>query len=136
MMLAVADALQRGLLGRLLDIEVHLNLLTPWHLFPFVKGAERVEIPIHSIHYLDVLRSFLGEPTGVFFQSAAPPTELPPSGPSPILRNICRLLSAQRAVRKVRGARLETSKTGALWAPKPLVIPVVTPEVKMNTQNL
>src|SRR5215469_9211708 len=30
MMLAVADALEREILGRLLDIEVHLNLRTPW----------------------------------------------------------------------------------------------------------
>ncbi len=37
----------------LVDVEVHLNLLTPWHLFPFLKGAERVEIAIHSIHYFD-----------------------------------------------------------------------------------
>ena len=33
MMLAVADALERGLLGRSLDIEVHLSLRTPWNCF-------------------------------------------------------------------------------------------------------
>src|SRR3546814_13432623 len=34
MMLAVADAIARGQLGELVEIEVHLNLVTPWHLFP------------------------------------------------------------------------------------------------------
>ena len=53
MMLAVADAMERGWLGKLVDVEVHLNLVTPWHLFPFLKGMPRVEIAVHSIHYLD-----------------------------------------------------------------------------------
>ena len=48
-----------------MDVEVHLNLVTPWHLFPFLKGMPRVEISVHSIHYLDLIRSFLGNPTGV-----------------------------------------------------------------------
>lgn len=69
MMLAVADAVRRGLLGRLVDVEVHLNLLTPWHLFAFLKGAERVELSLHSIHYLDLIRSLLGDPAGVHCRS-------------------------------------------------------------------
>lgn len=65
MMLALADALERGLLGRLIDVEIHLNILTPWHLFPFLKGLPRIEIAVHSIHYFDFIRSLLGNPTGV-----------------------------------------------------------------------
>lgn len=65
MLLAVADALERGWLGRLVDVEAHLNLVTPWHLFPFLKGMERVEISVHSIHYLDTIRALLGNPSGV-----------------------------------------------------------------------
>jgi predicted dehydrogenase len=74
MMLAVADALQRGWLGRLVDVEVHLNLLTPWELFPFLKGAPRVEIAVHSIHYLDLIRSLLGNPSGVHARSLGHPS--------------------------------------------------------------
>src|SRR5699024_498878 len=59
MMLAVRDAMNRGYLGRLIDTEVHLNLVTPWELFPFLKGMPRVEIAVHSIHYLDLIRAFL-----------------------------------------------------------------------------
>jgi predicted dehydrogenase len=65
MMLAVADALERGLLGRLLDIEVHLSLHTPWELFPHLKANARVEVVSHSIHYLDTIRALAGEPRQV-----------------------------------------------------------------------
>lgn len=74
MMLAVADALERGWLGRLVDVEVHLNLVTPWHLFPFLKGMERVEISVHSIHYLDTIRALLGNPTGVHARTLGHPS--------------------------------------------------------------
>jgi predicted dehydrogenase len=74
MMLAVADALRRGWLGRLIDVEVHLNLVTPWHLFPFLKGMPRVEIAVHSIHYLDTIRALLGNPTGVHARTHGHPT--------------------------------------------------------------
>jgi predicted dehydrogenase len=74
MMLAVADALRRGWLGRLVDVEVHLNLVTPWELFPFLKGAPRVEIAVHSIHYLDLIRSLLGNPSGVHARSLGHPS--------------------------------------------------------------
>ncbi len=73
MMLAVADALERGWLGRLIDVEVHLNLVTPWHLFPFLKGMPRVEIAVHSIHYLDAIRALLGNPTGVHARTLGHP---------------------------------------------------------------
>jgi predicted dehydrogenase len=74
MMLAVADALERGWLGRLIDVEVHLNLVTPWHLFPFLKGMPRVEIAVHSIHYLDTIRALLGNPTGVHARTLGHPS--------------------------------------------------------------
>ncbi|MCX5571619.1 Gfo/Idh/MocA family protein [Kaistia nematophila] len=73
MMLAVRDALQRGLLGRLVDVEMHLNLVTPWHLFPFLKGMSRVEIAVHSIHYLDLIRGMLGNPTGIHARTLGHP---------------------------------------------------------------
>lgn len=74
MMLAVADALARGWLGRLVDVEMHLNLVTPWHLFPFLKGMKRVEISVHSIHYLDTIRALLGNPTGVHARTLGHPS--------------------------------------------------------------
>ena len=49
MMLAIADAIRRGLLGEVVDVEVHLNLLTPWELFAFLRGVERVEISVDAV---------------------------------------------------------------------------------------
>ncbi|MGV8831819.1 MAG: Gfo/Idh/MocA family protein [Devosia sp.] len=74
MMLAARDALERGYLGELIDTEAHLNLVTPWDLFPFLKGMPRVEIAVHSIHYLDLIRSFLGNPTGVHARTMGHPS--------------------------------------------------------------
>jgi predicted dehydrogenase len=73
MMLALQDALQRGLLGRLIDVEIHLNILTPWHLFPFLKGLPRIEIAVHSIHYFDFIRALLGNPTSVHARTMGHP---------------------------------------------------------------
>lgn len=71
--LAVRDLIDRGLLGDVVELEVHLNLLTPWHLFPFLKGMDRVEIAVHSIHYLDLIRSIMGEPSGIYAKTLGHP---------------------------------------------------------------
>jgi predicted dehydrogenase len=65
-MLAVRDAMQRGWLGDMTDVEMNMNVADPWHLFPFLELMERVEIQVHSIHYLDLIRSLLGDPLGVY----------------------------------------------------------------------
>ena len=74
MALALAEAIDRGWLGRLVDVEMHLNLHTPWELFPFLKGMPRVEIAVHSIHYFDLIRHFLGNPVGVHARSLGHPS--------------------------------------------------------------
>lgn len=74
MMLAVADAVKRGDLGDLVEIEVHLNLVTPWHLFPHLNDNPRVEIVSHSIHYLDTIRALAGDPRAVFARSYGHPS--------------------------------------------------------------
>jgi len=86
MMMAVADALRRGLLGRLVDIEVHLSLVTPWHLFPHLKPNPRVEIVSHSVHYLDLIRGLAGNPRGVMARTYGhPATDLAQTRTSAIL---------------------------------------------------
>jgi predicted dehydrogenase len=72
-MLAIRDLVRRGELGDLVDVEVHLNLGTPWEVFPFLIGEERVEILIHSVHYLDLIRSLLGNPRGAYARTVKHP---------------------------------------------------------------
>jgi predicted dehydrogenase len=65
-MLALKDALARGTLGEILDIEVRILLHTPWEYWAFLRDVPRLEILMHSIHYLDLIRSMAGEPRGVY----------------------------------------------------------------------
>ena len=73
MIMAVSDAVKQGKLGQMLDIEVHLNVYTPWNLFPFLIPMERVEIAVHSIHYLDTIRLLVGDPQAAFVRSMRDP---------------------------------------------------------------
>ena len=73
MMMAARQAVQGGLIGDPLELEVHLNIFTPWHLFPFLLPMPRVELLVHSIHYLDSIRAVFGTPSGVFARSLPDP---------------------------------------------------------------
>lgn len=86
MMLALADALRSGQFGTLTEIEVRINLVTPWHLFPHLKTNPRVEIVSHSIHYLDTIRALAGDPASAFARSFSyPGSELSDTRTSMIL---------------------------------------------------
>jgi predicted dehydrogenase len=65
-MLALQDAIERGALGAIRDVEFRVNVFTPWRLWDFLKGIPRHEILYHSIHYLDLARALLGEPKGAY----------------------------------------------------------------------
>jgi predicted dehydrogenase len=54
-----------GAIGDLFDLEIRISVNTPWEMFPFVFGMERLEFTMHSVHYMDLVRSFLGNPTSV-----------------------------------------------------------------------
>ena len=73
MMLALRDAINKNMIGKITDVEVNLSVSTPWHLWPFMEELEHVEVPLHSIHYLDWIISILGKPKGVFCKSVSHP---------------------------------------------------------------
>jgi predicted dehydrogenase len=75
-MQAVRDLIGQGVLGTLVDIDVRIVIDQPWHNWTFLEGAPRLEVPYHSIHYLDAIRSIAGEPEGVYCR-AVPHPELP-----------------------------------------------------------
>jgi predicted dehydrogenase len=75
-MLALRDLIKAGALGTLVDIDVRIVIDQPWHNWTFLEGAPRLEVPYHSIHYIDAIRSFAGEPDGVYCR-AVPHPELP-----------------------------------------------------------
>jgi len=86
-MLALKSAVEAGLLGRLVECEVRVQCRMPWELWPFLRALERMEINLHSIHYLDLVRSFLGEPRRVYARTVRHPDapELKSSRTSAIL---------------------------------------------------
>ena len=52
MMLAIRDAIEQGMIGKITDLSIHLTLRQPWELWPFMAKLEAVEVIMHSIHYL------------------------------------------------------------------------------------
>lgn len=73
-MLALQDLVTRGTLGSIVDIDVRVVIDQPWHLWTFLEGAPRVEVPYHSIHYLDAIRWIAGEPAGAYCRSVGHPS--------------------------------------------------------------
>jgi predicted dehydrogenase len=65
--------INHGLIGEIYDMEVRVCVETPWHLFPFVMHHPRLEMINHSVHYLDLVRSFLGNPRTVMAQTLRHP---------------------------------------------------------------
>ncbi|WP_208647144.1 Gfo/Idh/MocA family protein [Mesorhizobium kowhaii] len=73
MVLALKDAIAKGWLGEIVDFDAWLALATPWQLWEFLLKAPRVEIAMHSIHYLDLIRQLLGDPHGVHAKTLGHP---------------------------------------------------------------
>lgn len=71
--LAARCLIDQGVIGKVHDMEVRVTVYMPWHLWKFLEGIPRVEILYHSIHYLDLVRSFLGNPRGVFAKTVKHP---------------------------------------------------------------
>jgi len=71
--LAVTALASSGLLGEIHDVEVQTSTYTPWHLWTFLATAPRLEILYHSIHYFDLVRSWLGNPQGVYARTVTNP---------------------------------------------------------------
>lgn len=72
--LAFKDAVASGVLGEVVDFEAQMRLSTPWHLWAFLADLPRVEVLLHSIHYLDFIRDVLGEPDGVHARTMGHPS--------------------------------------------------------------
>ena len=72
--IAASDMIEQGLIGELCDMEVRIQTDTPWHLWQFLFPLPRVEILYHSIHYVDLVRSFCGTPDSVYAKTISHPS--------------------------------------------------------------
>lgn len=77
--------IENGLIGELYDMEVRVTINTPWDIFPHVITHPRLEIQYHSIHYIDLIRSFLGDPKSVMAKTLKHPAKTLSSSRSTIL---------------------------------------------------
>jgi predicted dehydrogenase len=72
-MLAARKIADAGLIGQLHDIEIQVSVHMPWALWSFLSTAPRLEILYHSIHYIDLVRSWLGNPYWRLCENGAQP---------------------------------------------------------------
>lgn len=72
-MLAARAITGSGALGELHDMEVKISVHMPWELWSFLSTAPRLEILYHSIHYIDLVRSWLGNPRSVYAKTVKSP---------------------------------------------------------------
>jgi predicted dehydrogenase len=72
-LLVLRDLVTRGGLGPIVDVDVRIVIDQPWHLWTFLERAPRLEVPYHSIHYLDAIRWLFGEPAGVHCRAVRHP---------------------------------------------------------------
>ncbi|HMS56921.1 MAG TPA: Gfo/Idh/MocA family oxidoreductase [Fimbriimonadaceae bacterium] len=71
--LAARDLVEE-VVGDIYEVEFKVNVHTPWELWDFLEKAPRMEIVYHSIHYLDFIRSLLGEPERVLASTMKHPS--------------------------------------------------------------
>ncbi|MEM1084927.1 MAG: Gfo/Idh/MocA family oxidoreductase [Verrucomicrobiota bacterium] len=74
-MIAARNMIEYGLLGEIYSMEVRVAVNTPWSLFPNVMHLPRLEISQHSVHYVDLLRSFLGNPDSILAKTLGHPAK-------------------------------------------------------------
>ena len=73
--IAARSLITQGIIGTLHDMEIRVTDYMPWELWTFLYGIPRMEILYHSIHYVDLVRSFLGEPQGAYAKTVKNPKQ-------------------------------------------------------------
>lgn len=63
---AAHKMVELGWIGKVSNFSINVNLITPWELWPWAKDLDRLEVMLHSIHYHDLIRWFLGDAKTVF----------------------------------------------------------------------
>lgn len=76
--MAAATAMVRaGWIGEPTTMSFTVNIATDWSAWPWLVTSDRLEIMYHSIHYLDAIRSILGDPVRVFVSGSRTPGQTP-----------------------------------------------------------
>lgn len=74
--IAAKQLIDQGVIGDICDLEIRETVFTPWNLWDFLFKVDRMEINYHSIHFVDVVRYFLGDPEHVYCKTMKHPEML------------------------------------------------------------
>ena len=77
---ASRDLIGRGIIGEVFSAEFLVSIATPWHLWPWLAEAPRLEVTYHSLHYQDSLRSIMGDPEWITSIHGRHPEQAPVKG--------------------------------------------------------
>jgi len=66
-----------GWIGQPTTMSFTVNISTDWSAWPWLVTSDQLEIMYHSIHYLDAVRSILGDPLRVFATGSRTPGQVP-----------------------------------------------------------
>jgi predicted dehydrogenase len=70
---AASDLLSRGFFGELLECNFQIQIRTAWDSWPWLQSHPYPEIYYHSIHYVDSLRGWVGDPLSLYASLAKHP---------------------------------------------------------------
>ena len=62
---AANQIIDAGYIGTLTDLQILVSVQTPWHMWPWLRDSDQLEVMYHSIHYLDAIRFLAGNPTHI-----------------------------------------------------------------------
>ncbi|MCU1577110.1 MAG: gfo/Idh/MocA family oxidoreductase [Leifsonia sp.] len=68
---------ESGWLGTVTSFSLSVNVFTDWSQWEWAQAMERLEIMVHSIHYHDAVRWFMGEPSSVYAVAGRTPGQFP-----------------------------------------------------------
>jgi predicted dehydrogenase len=66
-----------GWIGDITSFTIIVNSYSDWSTWEWAQAMERLEIMVHSIHYHDTVRWFLGEPSSVYSVGGRTPGQYP-----------------------------------------------------------
>jgi predicted dehydrogenase len=76
-MAAAHRMVELGWIGEVTAMSITVNIWTDWMAWPWMLEVPRLEVMVHSIHYHDVVRWFLGEPSLIFSVAGRTPGQAP-----------------------------------------------------------
>ncbi len=66
-----------GWIGTVTSFSITVNITTDWKQWAWAQAMPRLEIMVHSIHYHDTVRWFMGEPASVYAVAGRTPGQYP-----------------------------------------------------------